>query len=164
MVRPPRSGCSRARRSTACWSPSALGCLYAVHAWPSFEQAATVSLLPDQSTSSPPRQIQVAEEYVRRKVHLDRVPDLVQRGLEQAEDQEKYYRETEAFARMTRDYGRDDSVQRQAREILIRHAIVTQQKERALTLLSEFRRELDQSKPTERTGRAASAWQGKQTS
>jgi hypothetical protein len=118
--------------------------------------------LPDQSTSSPPRQIQVAEEYVRRKVRLDRVPDLVQRGLEQAEDQEKYYRGTEAFARMTRVYGRDDSVQQRAREILIRHAIVTQQKERALTLLSEFRRELDQSKPAETTGRAARAWQHEQ--
>ena len=120
--------------------------------------------LPEQSTSSPPRQIQVAEEYVRRKIRLDRVPDLVQRGLEQAENQEKYYRETEAFARATRDYGRDDSVQRQAREILIRHAIVTQKKEQALTLLSEFRHELDQSKPAEKTGRAAREWQNKQMS
>ncbi|HKW96480.1 MAG TPA: TlpA disulfide reductase family protein [Bryobacteraceae bacterium] len=118
--------------------------------------------LPDHGTSSPPVQIQVAEEYVRRKVRLDRVPELVQRGLAQAEDQEKYYRETEAFARMTRVYGRDDSVQRRAREILIRHAIVTQQKERAITMLSEWQRELDRSKPAEKTGRAAREWQSRQ--
>jgi hypothetical protein len=120
---------------------------------------------PDQSTSTPPVQIQVAEQYVQKKVRLDRVPWLVQQGLEQAENQEKYLRDSEAFDNMPRSAGEDDNTsytRRQAREILIRHAIITQQKERTLALLSDFRRELDQSKPTNATGRAASSWRSGQ--
>jgi hypothetical protein len=54
------------------------------------------------------------------------------------------------------DDGEDDNVSfthRRACEILIRHAIATQQKECTLALLSDFRRELDQSKPAETRGR-----------
>jgi AhpC/TSA family len=106
-------------------------------------------------------QIQVAQQYLQNKVRLDRVPSLVQQGLEQIENQEKYRRDSDAFDNMPRSPGTDDNIsftRRRAREILIRHAIVTQQKDRTLALLSDFRRELDQSKPADTTGRARSAW------
>jgi hypothetical protein len=83
---------------------------------------------PDQSTSWPPVQILVAEQYVQGKVRLDRVPSLVQQGLEQVESQEKYRRDSDAFDNMPRSPGTDDNIsftRRRAREILIRHAIVT---------------------------------------
>jgi hypothetical protein len=38
---------------------------------------------PNQSASWPPVQISVAETYVRRKIRLERVPALVEKGLEQ---------------------------------------------------------------------------------
>jgi len=120
--------------------------------------------LPDQSTSTRPVQIHVAEQYVQHKVRLDRVPSLVQQGLDQVENQEKYGRDSDDADRMRRLYGTDNYTQRRAREILIRHAIVTQQKERTLALLSDFRRELDQSKPADTTGPAASSWRSNQMS
>jgi hypothetical protein len=61
-------------------------------------------------------------------------------------------------------YGTDNYTPRRAHEILIRHAIVTQQKERTLTLLSAFRRELDQSKPADTTDSAARSWRSDQMS
>ena len=120
---------------------------------------------PDQGSSWPPVQMQVAEAYVDHKIRLDRVPALVQQGLEQVENQEKYRRDSDAFDKMPRPRNGDDNIsstQRRAREILIRHAIVTQQRERALALLSDFRRELDQSKPSDTTGRAGSSWRSNQ--
>jgi AhpC/TSA family len=119
---------------------------------------------PDQSTSTPPVQIQVAEQYVQNKVRLDRVPSLVQQGLKQVDNQEKYFRDSDAFDKMALSSGTDDFTRRRAREILIRHAIVTQQKERTLALLSDFRRELDQAKPADTTGRAGSSWRSDQMS
>ena len=122
---------------------------------------------PDQGSSWPPVQMQVAEAYLEHKVRLDRVPTLVQQGLEQVENQEKYRRDSDAFDKMPRARSVDDNIsstQRRASEILIRHAIVTQQKERALALLSDFRRELDQSKPADATGRAAASWRNNQIS
>ena len=122
---------------------------------------------PDQSASWPPVQIQVAEQYVQHKVRLDRVPSLIQQGLEQVESQEKYRRDSDAFDNMPRSPGTDDNIsftRRRAREILIRHAIVTQKKERTLALLSDFRHELDQSKPADTTGRAARSWRSDQMS
>jgi hypothetical protein len=100
-------------------------------------------------------------------VRLDCVPSLVQQGIEQVESQEKYRRDSDAFDNLPRSPGTDDNIsftRRRAREILIRHAIVTQQKERALALLSDFRRELDQSKPADTTGRAARSWRSDQMS
>ena len=116
---------------------------------------------PDQGTSWPPEQMQIAEAYVEHKIRLDRVPALVQQGVEQVAIQEKYRRDSDAFNKMPRPKAGEDNItmtERRAREILIRHAIVSGQKERAIALLSDFRRELDQSKPADTTGRAGSAW------
>jgi hypothetical protein len=120
---------------------------------------------PDQGSSTPPVQVQVAEAYVNQKIRLDRVPALVQQGLEQEESQEKYYRESDEFQHVQAFRNGNDNfstTRRRAREILIQHAIVTEQKERALTLLSEFRRDLERSKPAGTKGRAASAWRSDQ--
>src|SRR5579872_138817 len=65
---------------------------------------------PDQSSSFPPVQIQVAEAYVSHKIRLDRVPALVQHGLEQAENQEKYRRDSDAFDKLQQVPGDDDNV------------------------------------------------------
>jgi hypothetical protein len=105
-------------------------------------------------------QIQVAEAYVEHKIRLDRVPALVHQGVEEEENRDKHRRDSDVFDKMP-PRGGDDNIsftQRRAREILIRHAIVTQQKERALALLSDFRREIEQSKLADTTGRAGSSW------
>jgi hypothetical protein len=99
--------------------------------------------------------------YVQAKVGLDGIPFLVQQGPEPAEDQDRYFRDSDEFTSMHRSAGKDDNVwftHRRAREILIRHAIATQRKERTLALLSDFRRELDQSKSAETRDRAAESW------
>jgi hypothetical protein len=111
----------------------------------------------------PPVQILVAERYLQHKVRLDRVPSLVQQGLEQDENQKKYSRDSDAFDSMPRSSG-DDDTRRRAREILIQQAIITQQKERTLALLGDFRRELDQSKPADATGSDARLWRSNQNS
>ena len=122
---------------------------------------------PDQSTSVPPVQFQVAEAYLDHKIRLDGIPALVQQGLEQAENQGKYDRDSDAFDKVSRPDGVDANAaltDRLAREILIRHAIVTHQRERALALLGDFRRELDQSKPADTTGPAGTSWRSNQNS
>jgi thiol-disulfide isomerase/thioredoxin len=45
---------------------------------------------PDIGVGVPPVQIMEAQEYVKRKVRLDRVPQLIEAGLQQSEIQEKY--------------------------------------------------------------------------
>ena len=45
---------------------------------------------PDVGVSLPPFSILAAEEYVKRKVRLDRVPKMIEAGLRQAEVQQKY--------------------------------------------------------------------------
>jgi len=110
-------------------------------------------------------QIQVAEAYVEHKIRLDRAPALVHQRVEEEENRDKYSRDSDAFEKMPRARGGDDNIsfiQRRAREILIRHAIVTQQEERALALLSDFRREIEQSKLADTTGRAGNSWRNDQ--
>ncbi len=117
---------------------------------------------PDQGSSTPPVQIQVAEAYVEHKIRLDRVPALVHQGVEEEENREKHRRDSDV---MPHPPDGDDNIsftRRRAREILIRHAIVTQQKERILALLSDFRRELEQSKLADTTGRAENSWRNDQ--
>ncbi len=113
---------------------------------------------PDQGSSTPPVQIQVAEAYVEHKIRLDRVPALVHQGVEEEENREKHFRDSDV---MPRPPDGDDNLsftRRRAREILIRHAIVTQQKERTLALLGDFRREIEQSKLADATGSAGNSW------
>ena len=118
---------------------------------------------PDQGSSIPPVQMQVAEAYVDHKIRLDRVPALVHQGVEDVENEEKHRRDSDAFDKMPRPpNGNISFTQRRAREILIRHAIVTQQKERALALLSDFRPEIEQSKLADTTGRAGNSWRNDQ--
>jgi hypothetical protein len=115
---------------------------------------------PDQSASWPPVQISVAETYLSRKIRLERVPALVEKGLDQIEYQEKYIRDSDAPENMGRRAGEDrtSDTNRRARDILILHAIATGQTERALVLLSDFRRQLDQSRPADTQGRLAAQW------
>lgn len=117
---------------------------------------------PDQSTSTPPLQIQIAETYVSRKIHLEQVPSLLEKGIEQSENQEKYNRDSDAYERVP---GQDNTseVRKRVREILIDHAIATNQMARARELLNDFRRELDQSRPLQAGSRAAQEWRGEQT-
>ena len=107
---------------------------------------------PDQGTSTPPNQVLIAEAYVARKIHLDLVPVLIEKGIQQSEDQTKYYRDGAALEKSTRA-GEDSTseTKRRAREILIQHAIVTGQMERARVMLNDFRRELDLAKSLEPT-------------
>jgi hypothetical protein len=63
-------------------------------------------------------------------------PAACQLGLEQEESQEKYYRESDEFQTMQALGSGNDNLsttRRRAREIVIQHAIVTEQKERVLT-------------------------------
>ena len=113
---------------------------------------------PDQSSSWPPLQIHVAEAYVNRKIRLDRVPALIEKGLEQDENQEKYRRNSDAFKNGEQHEDPTLDAKGRAQEILIQHAMVTGQKERARMLLSDFRRQLDQSRPSDTQGRLASRW------
>lgn len=59
----------------------------------------TAERFPDQSSSSPPLQVQIAEAYVSRKVRLEQVPSLLEKAIEQTENQEKYARDSDAFRR-----------------------------------------------------------------
>jgi hypothetical protein len=118
---------------------------------------------PDQGTSTPALQFQIAEAYVARKIRLDQVPGLIERGIQQSEDQTKYYRDGEALEKSGRT-GEDSTSETKgrAREILIQHAIVTGQLERARAMLNDFRRELDLSKSLEPTSRLARQWRNDQ--
>ncbi|MGH9721707.1 MAG: hypothetical protein ACRD8O_15985 [Bryobacteraceae bacterium] len=120
---------------------------------------ANAERLPDQGASWPPVEIRVAEVYVNRTLRLGRVPALVQQGLEQIEYQEKYRRNADLYVDQPRGPEGDnvDRVQRRAREILIRHAIITGRKASARALLAEMRRDLEQSKPAT-AGRREGAW------
>src|SRR6266478_3931827 len=118
---------------------------------------------PDQETSTPPIQVQIAEAYVARKIHLDLVPGLIEKGIQQSEDQVKYYRDGAVLEKSS--HAAEDSTsetKRRAREILIQHAIVTGQIERARAMLNDFRRELDLSKSLEPTSGLARQWRNDQ--
>jgi hypothetical protein len=119
--------------------------------------------LPDQSASWPPLSITLAEIYVRHRIRLDRVPEMVQKGLEDIEYQERYRRDADVFANIP-DSMRHDNVQfthDKVREIRARHALATGDRERALALLGDLRRELEASKPEDDRSRAAQHWQRK---
>jgi thiol-disulfide isomerase/thioredoxin len=119
--------------------------------------------LPDQSASWPPLSITLAEIYVRHRIRLDRVPEMVQKGLEDIEYQERYRRDADVFANIP-DSMRHDNVQfthDKVREIRARHALATGDRERALALLGDLRRELEASKPEDDRSRAAQQWQRK---
>lgn len=121
----------------------------------------TAERFPDQSNSTPPLQVLIAEAYVSRKVRLEQVPALLEKGIEQSENQEKYSRDSDAFERMPGDDGASETRKR-VREVLIEHAIVTGKIGRARELLNEFRRELDQSRPLHAGGRLAAQWRADQ--
>ena len=95
---------------------------------------------------------------MNRKIRLDRVPALIEKGLEQDENQEKYRRNSDAFKNGEQHEDPTLDAKGRAQEILIQHAMVTGQKERARMLLSDFRRQLDQSRPSDTQGRLASRW------
>ena len=86
---------------------------------------------------------------------------MIEKGLEQLDNQEKYDRDSDAYERVP---GRDDTseIKKRVRGILIEHAIVTGQMARARELLNDFRRELDQSKPLQAGGRLAEQWRREQ--
>ncbi len=118
---------------------------------------------PDQSVSWPPVSMLVAGAYVRRKVRLDDVPRLVQKALEDIEQQEKYRRGADIFGNANTERRVDNlqEAQERAREALVRHALATGRKDRALALLDDMRRELEESKPAD-TARIPEDWARKQ--
>lgn len=113
---------------------------------------------PDQSMSWPPAQILIAEQYANRRIRLSQVPSLVDQGLQQIEFQEKYRRDSDAIPKVAGMMDNITSAQQRTREILIRHAIATEQAERARVMLADFRRMLEQTKPPDAAGQAAGMW------
>jgi thiol-disulfide isomerase/thioredoxin len=57
---------------------------------------------PEVGLSIPPFPIMAAEEYVNHKVRLDRVPAMLEEGLRQAEEQQKYQLDPELIPAETR--------------------------------------------------------------
>jgi peroxiredoxin len=108
----------------------------------------TAERFPDQGGSSPPLQFRIAEAYINRKIRLDQVPTLVEKGLEESENQRKYSRDSDAFDEAWRRAVEEDILEnkRHAQEILIGHAIAIGQTERARVLLDDLRHQLDESK------------------
>jgi len=115
---------------------------------------------PDQGESSPPLPFRVAETYINRKIRLDQVPALVERGLEEIENQRKYIRDSDAFDKAWRRAIAEDTSEnkRHAQEILIGHAIASGQMERARVLLADLRHQLDESKPSNGAAGLAASW------
>jgi thiol-disulfide isomerase/thioredoxin len=108
---------------------------------------------PDMGASFPPDSMQVADAYVTYQINLDEVPGLVAKALEGAELQEKYRRNSDAMPNVP-GRGLVDNIvvaQRRAREVLIRHAIATGDKDRAAQLIANLRSELEQTKPVNNT-------------
>ena len=98
--------------------------------------------------------------YVNRKIRLERIPVLVERGLEQLEYQEKHIRNSDAFPNREGGAIEDNNsdTKSRAREVLIRHAMVTGQMERTRALLNDLRHQLDQSRSSDSGGSVAAAW------
>ena len=104
---------------------------------------------PDIGTSYPPYSMQVADAYATQGLNLDQVPGLVAKGLEDAELQEKFRRDSDAMPTIPGRQVVDNitMAQRRAREILIRHAIATSDKATAALLIGSLRRELEETRP-----------------
>ncbi len=115
---------------------------------------------PDQGSSWPPVQMLIAEVYAKRKVRLDRVPALVQQGLEEVEYQEKHRRDSDAIPNRPGG-GLMDTIamtHSRAREVRLRHALATGETEKANAMLADFRRTLEQSKPANDAAQSAAMW------
>jgi thiol-disulfide isomerase/thioredoxin len=113
---------------------------------------------PDQGSSWPPVQLMVAELYTKRKLRLERVPDLVRQALVEIEYQEKYRRDSDAMPRGARVLDNIAMTQSRAREVLIRHALATEQMERARAMLADLRRTLEQTIPVDDATGTATSW------
>jgi thiol-disulfide isomerase/thioredoxin len=114
---------------------------------------------PDQSMSVPPKQLQVAEVFVRRKIHLERVPELLKQGMAKIEDVEKYRRESD-FMQPPIPALLDNIAftRNRAVAIDIRHAIATGQPERIPARLAELRQWLIAAQPLSGSGYSLNAW------
>ena len=64
---------------------------------------------PDRSASWPPLQVQIAEAYVSRKVRIEQVPSLLEKGIEQIETQEKYARDSDAVEKVPGEDGTSET-------------------------------------------------------
>lgn len=115
-------------------------------------------LYPDEGASWPPVQLLIAEVYARRKLRLDRVPALVQRALEEIEYQEKHRRDSDAIPSRAGLMDNVAMAQSRAREVLIQHAIATEQMDKAKAMLADLRRTLEQTKPPDQAAQAANLW------
>jgi len=67
------------------------------------DYAALCASRPDFGVSFPPISITAADEYVKRKVRLERVPKMVEEGLRQAELQQKYQLDPELIPAEARE-------------------------------------------------------------
>lgn len=113
---------------------------------------------PDQGSSWPPVELLMADVYAKRKVRLDRVPALVQQGLEEVEYQEKHRRDSDAIPNRAGLMDTIAMTQSRAREVRLRHALATGETEKANAMLADFRRTLERTKPTNDAAQSAAMW------
>jgi len=105
----------------------------------------------DFGVSYPPFSVLAAEEYVKRKVRLDRVPKMIEAGLRQAEVQQKYEVDSELIPAEARG-GRIDWLsftRYQAGIILTDLYLSTQETAKAQDVLTQISTDLEGQKPAE---------------
>jgi thiol-disulfide isomerase/thioredoxin len=104
---------------------------------------------PDFAISSPPISIIAAEEYVKRKVRLDRVPKMIEAGLREADLQQKYQLDPELLPGEAHEWRVDwlAFARYRANIILADLYLLTDETSKAQDVLTQVGAELEARKP-----------------
>jgi thiol-disulfide isomerase/thioredoxin len=104
---------------------------------------------PDFDVSYPPLCVLAAQEYVKRKVRLDRVPKMIEAGLRQAETQQRYQLDPELIPAEARGRRMDwlAFTRYQAGIILADLYLFTHETSKAQDMLTQLGTDLEAQKP-----------------